>query len=95
VAIGVRHIRNAELVFDHIGLEVTNAQFSTYKSIAKAKGGAKRGRKGAKRAYRDGAMTLAQTVGNGLVAVDDLEAVKGLVAMIGADQVKRIAGLFE
>jgi hypothetical protein len=72
---------------------VTNAQFSTYKSLARAKG--KAGRRGAKRTYGAGATPREHTVGNGLVAVDDLEAVKGLVATVGADQVKRIAGLFE
>jgi hypothetical protein len=80
---------------DRFGLEVTNAQFSTYKSLAKAKGAAKRGRKGARKGHEERSTPKGHTVGNGLVAVDDLEAVKGLVAKIGADQVKRIAGLFE
>jgi hypothetical protein len=78
---------------DRFGLEVTNAQFSTYKSLARAKG--KVGRKGARKGHGVGATPKHHTVGNGLVEVDDLEAVKGLVAKIGADQVKRIAGLFE
>src|SRR5438105_4988194 len=67
------------------GLDVTPQQFSTYKSIAKSKGkggGKKRGRK------PKAAMRYEHTVGNGLVALDDLEAAKSLVAKVGAEQAK-------
>src|SRR5262245_61646086 len=83
-----------------LGMDVSPQQFSTYKSLAKNKGG-KTGN-GRKKARRGGRPKKAVTstgggtsTGNGMVALDDLEAAKALVAKVGADQARRLVGLFE
>jgi hypothetical protein len=76
------------------GIDITTQQFSTYKSNLKAK---RAGSSGGKRAGR----RSGTEIGNGrtgrgaLDVVDAAAAVKDLCSQIGADKVKRLAGLFE
>jgi hypothetical protein len=70
------------------GLDVTNQQFSTYKSKAKTEGGTS----SSGRTRR--AVGTQSTSSHGLVAIDDLEAAKALVAKVGVEQAKRLVGLF-
>lgn len=72
------------------GLELTPAQASTYKSLDKKRSTSSHGRKSGRRKVLN-----QSTSSHGMVAVDDLQAVKSLVDKVGAEQVKRIAGLFE
>ena len=80
---------------EKFGLDVTRGQFSTYKSLAKKKSGSssvgRKVRKGGKRKVA----VAADIARNGLVALDHLEAVRSLVQKVGAEQVKRLVGLFE
>ncbi len=72
------------------GLDVTPQQFSTYKSIAKAK--AKEGKGGRK---ARAVTPRGVVVGNGMVSLNDLEAAKQLVNKVGAEQAKKLVSLFE
>jgi hypothetical protein len=91
-------VDNPTQAVDHIkkkfGIDITTQQFSTYKSNLKAKGTGGSGRKSASR--RSGT-----EIGNGRAArgaldvIDAASAVKELCGQIGADKVKRLAGLFE
>jgi hypothetical protein len=76
------------------GIDITTQQFSTYKSNLKAKGAGSSARKRSDK--RSGT-----EIGNGrttrgeIDVVDAVTAVKELCGQIGADKVKRLAGLFE
>jgi hypothetical protein len=75
------------------GLDITPGQASTYKSLEKKRSTSSHGRKVGRRQVKSGSGGTIDD--NGLVAVKDLEAVKSLVEKVGAERVKRIAGLFE
>jgi hypothetical protein len=80
----VAHIKKT---FD---LDITSQQFSTYKSVLKAKEGKTTGKKMAVRKPNAHAASKGQAIN-----MLDLETVKALVQRMGADQVRQIAGLFE
>src|SRR4051812_28932652 len=72
------------------GIDITPQQFSTVKSNLKAKGGNGTGARKPSKPLGGG------PVGNGFVgAAEAAAAVKELCNQIGAEQVKKLAGLFE
>jgi hypothetical protein len=76
------------------GIDITPQQFSTYKSNLKAKGaGGSGGKRAAKRSGTE--IGSARTARGALDVVDAASAVQELCGQIGADKVKRLAGLFE
>jgi hypothetical protein len=76
------------------GIDITTQQFSTYKSNLKAKGASSRaGRRTGKRSGTE--IGNGRTTRGGIDVVDAATAVKELCGQIGADKVKRLAGLFE
>src|ERR1700733_11449029 len=76
------------------GIDITPQQFSTYKSNLKAKGAGSSG--GKRTGKRSGTEIGHGRSGRGaLDVVDAASAVKELCGQIGADKVKRLAGLFE
>jgi hypothetical protein len=76
------------------GIDITAQQFSTYKSNLKAKGA---GSSGGKRTAKPSGTGIGngRTARGALDVVDAASAVKELCNQIGADKVKRLAGLFE
>jgi hypothetical protein len=83
-----------EFVKTKYGLELTAAQASTYKSLDKKRGGTGK-RRGGRKVRAKAVATPNSTIIHGMVAIEDLEAAKQLVAKVGAEQAKRLVGLFE
>lgn len=81
------------------GLDVTPQHFSAARSQMKSKAGTKKGKPGrkprqaAEAAESRPAAPQASPAGGDMI--DDLAAVKHLVQKLGADQVRKIVGLFE
>ncbi|MBN9522051.1 hypothetical protein J0H58_26635 [bacterium] len=80
-----------DFIKEKFGREVTKGIISNYKSTMKKKGLIP-GRRGPGRPPREAGGGGA---GGGTVRIDDLEAVRGLVARIGADQVVRLVKVLE
>jgi len=85
-------IDGAAYIKEKFGLDVTPQQFSTYKSLAKKKGGQEgHGKRGRKPAAKPAAASSANGPKD---VVQALEAIKALVNQLGVDQVQRIAEIF-
>lgn len=90
---GRRHLSAALPHYHSAVSNITAQQFSTYKSNEKKSGG-KGGTKRAPKGTTEG-RSVGNLTGNGMVVLDDLEAARALVAKVGAEQAKRLVGLFE
>ena len=77
-----------------LGVEVTNQQFSSYKTQEKAKGSAASSKAVPVPVASNGAVHRNGSVGHGL-SLDAAKQVKELVGKFGAKTVKELAELFE
>lgn len=81
------------------GIEVAPQHFSATKSQLKSREGSKKGKPGRKPREAAGPAesrpAASQAAPAGGDMIDDLAAVKHLVQKLGADQVRKIVGLFE